>query len=105
MKNIKTILFIFMLLLILAIPVYAKTKRPYATVQSGYVNAYVIAGEDVLYPVELEGFIGDPVLTCSPTNQLAHVACQSLSNTNGSIWIRSLEFTGELRIGWIAYEP
>jgi hypothetical protein len=102
MKNIIKYMFIIFIIFILTMPVYAKTRPVrFHSVQSGYVTVEAIAGQDTLTHIPLSGFTSPPVIVCSPTNQLAYVSCQSLTNVDGAVWVRTLEFTGELKIGYI----
>jgi hypothetical protein len=103
MKNITKYLLIIVVIFILAIPVYGKTRPVrFQHVQSGYVTVDAVANQDTLTYIPLTGFTQQPVIVCSATNQLAYVSCQSLTNVDGAVWVRTLEFTGELKIGYIA---
>ena len=103
MKNITKYLLIIVVIFILAIPVYAKTRPVrFQYVQSGYVTVDAVANQDTLTYIPLTGFTQQPVIVCSATNELAHIACQTLGANSAAVWVRSLEFTGELEIGYIA---
>jgi len=94
----------FLILLSVTTAVAAKTVPGKARqiTQTGRLTVEVIAGQDTLTALSLSGFTEPPVVVCGGTDQVVLVMCQSLGSDVAGVWVRSVEFTGQMTINWIA---